>query len=529
MVSRSSQPSVLVVGGGLVGLSAALLLARRGVAVTLVERRPGTSTHPRARGVNVRTMEILRAAGLEQEVRATPSARALAGNGGLQVIESLAGAEISPLRADYMSDSQDDTTAVSPTGWCLCDQDDLEQLLRTAAESAGAQLHFGAELVDLREEDDGVVATTRAAGGDEQIRARYVIAADGARSGLRSRLGVEVTGRGRLSSSISIHAEADLAEVQRGRRFLMAYVANETLRGVLVPVDNGRRWLLHVPYDPDTTDFAAISDPARCIELFRAAAGVPDLDVTIRDVLPWESFAGVADRWRVGQVFLAGDAAHQMPPTGAFGSNTGIQDVHNLCWKLASVLDGTAGEDLLDTYEAERAPVAAATVRQAVLRSADRPGKGGAGPVAGTGEIVPDLVVQLGYRYGEDGGWDAGLVSGPGSRAPHVPISGPDGVTSTLDVLGRDWVLLAGADGHAWCEKAKVTAYRVTGPGQGGDLVDGAGAFPAAYGISPAGAVLVRPDGFVAWRAVDGAEPARSLDEALSAYLGRGDRTPTAV
>jgi putative polyketide hydroxylase len=522
-----SKTPVLVVGGGLVGLTAALLLATQGVETTLLERRPGTSTHPRARGVNVRTMEILRSLGLEGAVRETPSARALTGNGGMCVVESLAGREISPVRTEYMSDSRDDLTALSPTGWCLCDQDDLEPLLREAAEKAGARLLFGTELVDLRQEDDEVVATIRGSDGGENpslIRAQYVVAADGARSGVRRRLGIGTSGRGWLSSSISVHAEADLAAAQRGRRFLMAYVAGSSVRGVLVPVDNARRWILHLPYDPQTGDVEALSDPVLCADRFRAAAGIPDLEVRIRDIVPWESAARVADRWHAGRVFLAGDAAHEMPPSGAFGSNTGIQDVHNLAWKLALVLDGTAEATLLDSYQAERAPVAAATVQQAVLRSADRPGAGKARPVAAEGEIVPDLVVQLGYRYDQPGAFDHEVSSAPGTRAAHVPLAGGG---STLDLFGSRVVLLAGADGGGW-ERAAVTAAGRLNL----DLAvhqPAAEAFPAAYGITAGGAVLVRPDGFVAWRAPEaapGADPAvavltRVLQDLLAGRTAR--------
>jgi hypothetical protein len=269
----------------------------------------------------------------------------------------------------------------------------------------------------------------------------------------------------------------------------------------------------------------------------RAAIGVPEIPVTIEDIATWRAVADSAERYGHGRVFLAGDAAHTMPPNGGFGGNTGVQDAHNLAWKLAFVLRGIAGPDLLDTYDAERRAIGELTVEQAYARYVTR-----VAPYLGTEgmqELVDDMSMEIGYRYNSaavalEPGDTAALhqhpaqsTGRPGSRAPHVPVERTGASVSTLDLFGTAFVLLAGAEGEAWRDAARraadarevpLDAYVVGG----GELRDPGGAFAAAYGISPAGAVLVRPDGFVAWRARDatGASDA-AVGDVLDALLLR--------
>jgi putative polyketide hydroxylase len=272
--------------------------------------------------------------------------------------------------------------------------------------------------------------------------------------------------------------------------------------------------MLHVQYQPGEE---AAFTRERCVELVRAAVGVEDLPVIIRNVLPWESAGRTATRWRVGRAFLVGDAAHVMPPTGAFGSNTGIQDAHNLAWKLALVLRGYATDALLDTYEQERLPVASATVAQAVLRASDRPrlaGRAGAPVPPG---IVHDRTVIFQYRYESsavvhteserpNGPWVEHLDGTPGTRAPVSAFSSPGFVL----VTGR-----TGAD--EWAHAAD-DAHRHTGLRIAVQLED-----TDAYGISPEGAALIRPDGFMAWRTWrQPRDPANALVAVLSRVLYGG-------
>ncbi|OLT27098.1 hypothetical protein BJF79_42870, partial [Actinomadura sp. CNU-125] len=393
MLPETAQ--VLVVGAGPVGLSAAAFLGWHGIETVVVERHEGRATHPRARGLTPRTMELLRGIGLEDRVRGTESARELAGNDGIIVMDTLAGRPLGGLDRSYFQFDAAAYDGLAPTSWCMCHQHELEPILLGRARELGADVRYTTECTDLEPLDDGVAATLRPVGGGaaRTLRARYVVAADGAGSRVRERLGIGMSGPGRLGFFLNIEFRADLAAVLGDRRFIMCYIAGAGVRCALLPVNNADHWMLHVMCDPEET---AEFTPERCAELVRAAAGVPDLEVDVRSALPWESAGRVADRFRAGNVFLAGDSAHVMPPTGAFGSNTGVQDAHNLAWKLAAVLQGRAAAPLLDTYEDERRPVAEATVRQAVLRSKDRPGAGGAAPDP---DLVPDPVVVLGQRY----------------------------------------------------------------------------------------------------------------------------------
>ena len=260
-----------------------------------------------------------------------------------------------------------------------------------------------------------------------------------------------------------------------------------------------------------------------CIRYVREALGDPEIAVEIENVQRWSASAEYAARLREGRIFLAGDSAHVMPPTGGFGGNCGVQDGYDLAWKLAYVLDGRAGDALLATYEEERQPVGAFTTEQAysryVLRLDPALGKENLVPIVGEAEI------ELGYRHrsgavlgaDEDAMWeDPREPSGrPGFRPPHVPI---DGGRSTLDLFGRELVVLTGSDGKAWRAAARAAdtkAHRLD-----------ADAFAAAYGIGPAGAVLVRPDGFVAWRATGAhADAQGELAKALGAALCRQTAT----
>jgi putative polyketide hydroxylase len=290
------------------------------------------------------------------------------------------------------------------------------------------------------------------------------------------------------------------------------YVSNSRLTGffrIEKPFDSGFLAVNSVgpPDQPNTDVWTGLTDE-RCQELMRESLGVDDVPITIENVMRWQATADTAERFRHGRVFLAGDSAHVMPPTGGFGGNTGIQDAQNLAWKLAMVLNGTAGPALLDTYESERRPVGELTVEQAysryVLRWAPYLGKNHIQPVQN------DLDIDLGYRYRsaavisepEDDGRILYPVretkAAPGTRAPHFAPGQNGGPVSTLDWFGRNFVLLVGNDGQAWDALGsaaggalgiQVAVHQVSEPG-----------FAEAHGIESSGAVLVRPDGFVAWR-----------------------------
>ena len=516
---------VLIVGGSLVGLSASLFLGRLGVRHLLVEKHAETSSHPRGRGNNLRTMELYRAAGAEERVRRAASV--LADNHGILQAESLTTPDdhwlfrqIGPAGA---------LRSVSPSGWCLCSQNDLEPVLLECARELGGDVRFATELTGFEQDADEVRATLldRATGERRQVRAEYLLAADGPRSSVRRALGIGQSGRGDLFANVSVTFRAKrLAESVGERRFIACYLTNPEAEGVLLPVDNRERWVFHAPWRPEDGETLEDFTDERCAAHIRAAVGVPDLEVEITGKAPWRAAERVADRYAEGRVLLAGDAVHEMSPTGAFGSNTGIQDAHNLAWKLAAVLDGWAGPGLLASYQDERRPVAVATGERASARSAEHSHPGYAAPPGG-GPQKGVLVVALGYRYprgavlGTDR--DAPVVpedfratGEPGSRAPHLWVAGGDGRRrSTLDLYEGAMVLLAGTGPAAagWQRAARAAADALSVPlesyrvGPDADLVPADGAdWAAVHGVTPDGAVLVRPDGFVAWRSA-GAEP----------------------
>ncbi|MER6539302.1 FAD-dependent monooxygenase [Streptomyces sp900105755] len=540
------QVPVLVVGGSLVGLSMSLFLGRLGVRHMLVERHSGTSIHPRGRGNNVRTMELFRRAGIEPDIKAAASL--LADNHGILQTPTLVGDAGDWLFKEI--DPGGGLARFSPTGWCLCSQNDLEPVLRRAAESLTGELRYFHEMESFEQDPEGVTAYVRDRDSDRMytVRADYLVAADGPRSPVRGRLGIGQTGPGDLFANVSITFRSKLLQHTVGdRRFICCYLTAPEADGALLPVDNKERWVFHAPWHPERGETLDEFTEERLTRHIRRAVGVPDLDVEVTGRASWRAAERVAERYADRRVFLAGDSAHEMSPTGAFGSNTGIQDAHNLAWKLAAVLDGWAGPGLLESYDAERRPVALATSARASARSVEHSHPGFApAPGVGADRRGGILNIVLGYRYPKGAVLGAdpdqplvpngmNLTGQPGSRAPHLWLRREGERVSTLDLYERSMVLLSdagSAGGAAWhaaarriadTERLRLDTYRI---GVTGDLVydteEGDGGWTAAHGTTEDGAVLVRPDGFVAWRS-EGAvpDPEGELREVLARVLRR--------
>ncbi|WP_392667457.1 FAD-dependent oxidoreductase [Streptomyces sp. LN785] len=531
---------VLIVGGSLVGLSASLFLGRLGIEHLLVEKHAATSTHPRGRGNNVRTMEVFRTAGVEQRIR--DAASVLADNHGILQAGSLTGDDQEWLFKEI--DPGGGLARFSPSGWCLCSQNDLEPVLLAQAREQGGDLRFSTELLSFDPNGSGIdaVLKNRETGEHTRVRADYLIAADGPRSPVREQLRIGQSGHGDLFHNVSITFRSrKLADVLGDRRFIVCYLTNPAADGALLPVDNERDWVFHAPWKPEEGETLEDFTDERCADHIRRATGAPDIDVEITGKAPWHAAERVADRYGSGRVFLAGDSAHEMSPTGAFGSNTGIQDAHNLAWKLAAVLRGEAGPGLLDTYEAERLPVARSTSERASARSAEHSHPGYApAPGMGGGKQGGLLPVALGYRYvrGAVVGVDPEqpvvprgmqLTGEPGSRSPHLWVRQAGVRRSTLDLYERSFVLLCDGGDVAWRRAAARVADRLSvrldafGIGSGSDLEPENGAdWAEVHGTTTEGAVLVRPDGFVAWRSAGAvSDPEAVLLEVLSTVLSR--------
>src|SRR4051794_18979060 len=367
---------VLIVGGSLVGLTTAMLLGHHGVPSLSVERHAGTAIHPRAGHFQLRTMEVIRQMGLEERVR-TKSLETYSATGGIIAVESLAGREL----ATYVRELNEGVEGFSPTVRVFINQDALEPILRERALELGATVRNRAEAVAIDQDDDGATVTLRdlESGDERKARARYVVAADGNRSPMRARLGIGMRGHPELSRSITIYFRADCAELLRDRNQGVIYVHNPQLRGFFrLDRTGGTGFLVINTVGDDVTQDSAIDVQSgltqeRALQFLRTAIGT-DMPMEIVDVANWRAEATCAERLHEGRVFLAGDAAHVVPPNGGFGGNMGIQDALNLAWKLAAVINGEAGPGLLDTYETERLPLSELMVRQTHTRYATRVG-----------------------------------------------------------------------------------------------------------------------------------------------------------
>ena len=426
-------------------MSTSLLLASKGVASLTVERHPGTAIHPRAAMFNQRTIEIYRSLGLEDEI-VDASELEFEQDGAIVSVESLAGKELEY----YFRNVNEGYEPLSPSPRLFITQIGLEPILRRHADALGARLEYSTELVSLDQDEDGATALVRnrETGAERTVRARYVVGADGSKSPVRDGLGIGLRGHPSFSKCITIYFRADVKPLLGDRNLSVIYVFGPTLQGFFRFSLAGDAGFLVVN---STTDAEWRPQSRRlgghergAVRRVRArgsgSAGARDRD---RERAAVERMRRLGRAFREGQVFLAGDAAHNMPPTGGFGGNTGVADSHNLAWKLASVLDGSAGPGLLETYDAERRPVAELTVEQAYTRYVVR-----LDPELGTDDIqpfVPDPPIELGHRYhssaviaesDDDGSFheNPGEPSGrPGTRAPHVALDSG----STLDLFGR--------------------------------------------------------------------------------------------
>ena len=536
------QFPVVVVGGSLVGLSTSALLASAGIPHLLVVRHRGTAVHPRAASFHQRTMEIFRSIGLQSAVEAAAE-KEFEQNGAIVSVEHLAAPESESKY--FFRHFNEGVEHLSPTARLFITQIGLEPLLRQAALDRGAQHRYATELVTLEQDDTGVTCTIRPRDGgpEETVRSQFVVAADGAHSRVRELAGIDQAGRGTFAECVTIYFRADMRELIGGRNLSVVYVNHPELLGFFRFSITGDSGFLAVfsTTEPDgsrDTHVAVDLDVSRCEELIRKALGRSDIPVEVDNVQRWSAAAAWASAFQDRRVFLAGDAAHVMPPTGGFGGNTGVADAHNLAWKLAMVVGGTAGPGLLDTYDGERRPVSSMVVEQAYTRYVLR-----VDPSLPRDDMAPpldDASIELGPVYRSAAviasGDDDGAVvvdprdpgGRPGTRAPHLVVESDGAPLSLLDVFGSGFVLLAGPRGQAWCDAAgqvagdldvPVAAHRVA---TDGSLVDRDRAFPAAYGIEDDGAVLVRPDGVLAWRARAAATDARAeLDGVLRPLLFR--------
>jgi len=525
------EAPVLIAGGGMVGLSAATFLAQHGVRSIAIEKLKASSPLPRAAFFHMRTLEMFRSVGIEDRVREA-SAKDFVPEGAIIAMDCVSGRKL----ADIIPNLNEGVEALSPCRRLFLNQPNLEPILRDRAREAGATVVQGAEIAEVRQDGSGVTVRVKDVdtGVARELRGKYLIAADGGHSRVRDALGIGYDGRGAFSNSLTIYFSADLAPWIGNNAWSIIYVNNPAIGGFfrMNRAANAGFLAVNTVGDPKQDPQAASNcatdlSEGRLIELIRAGVGVADLPVRIDGYTRWRATADVAQKFQHGRIFIAGDAAHLMPPNGGFGGNTGIHDAHNLAWKLAAVLKGHGAERLLETYESERKPVAKFTVEQAFTRYVTRTAPW-LQPSQKTDALVHDFNIELGYLYGSPTGTHADpreTYGMPGARAPHVWLTRKGERVSTIDLTGH-YLLLAAREGVAWVDAVNEVARSFKGLALdayciGKDLQDRDGRFEQAFGLSSGGASLIRPDGFVAWRSPGGAaEPARVLREALSRSLG---------
>jgi 2-polyprenyl-6-methoxyphenol hydroxylase-like FAD-dependent oxidoreductase len=535
----TNEAPVLIAGGGMVGLSAAAFLAQHGVRSVVVERLKATSPLPRAAFFHMRTLEMFRSLGVEERVR-RQSEIDFVPEGSIIVMDTISGRKL----ADIIPNLNEGVDAVSPCRRLFITQPSLEPILRDRAREAGAEVIQGAEVVGVEQDGSGVSVRIRDVdgAGERVLRGQYLIAADGAHSTVRDLLGIPYDGRGVFSNSLTIYFTADLSPWIADNAWSVIYVNNPVFGGFFRMDRAARSGFLVIntlndpTLDRETAANAAVDvSEKRLVEFVRIGVGQPDLDVKIDGHARWRATADVARSFQHGRVFVAGDAAHLMPPNGGFGGNTGIHDAHNLAWKLALVLHGQASPHLLETYAAERKPVGKFIVEQAFSRYVARTAPWLQATQV-TDPLAPDFHIELGFLYDAALGVhaDPRTTRGvPGSRAPHLWLARDGKPISTIDLTGH-FLLLAGPDGAPWMAAARAVSdelggLRLDAHCVGKDLDDPPGAFPEAYGIERAGASLVRPDGFVAWRSRTAVEdPTSALRDALRRSLGFGETVDAA-
>jgi putative polyketide hydroxylase len=522
-VTTTLRVPVLIVGAGAGGLATSALLAKHGVRSLLGEKRREVFIYPKARNLSFRSLEILRGLGLSDQVHA--------------VAEHISAMAVKPTLNSAHEELAIDVDAIfsgmdklSPEPAAqYCPQSRLEPMLLDETRRRGGEVRYGTELSSLELDEAGITAVVhdRDSGESEAVRADYLVAADGVHSPTRDSLGITTSGYGALPIYVVfIYFRAPWQKfVTHLRDGDGIQVKNADVDGIFLVVKDDLGMFI-TTYFPGNGETAAQFTPERCREVLTKAFG-ERMDIEIIEVAAWQPYEQVADQFRCGRAFLVGDSAHTMPPFKAGGANTAIQSAHNLAWKLAAVLQGPAGPALLATYHAERHPVGRFAARQSLTGptvallplSDDR-------PQLPADEECSMFALLIGYRYrsaavvtdeapvDSDGVQLVEELRGqPGTRVPHVWVR--DGV-STLDLLDPGFTVLTGDE--RWRGAVTSASAALGIPITMHCLHDDAWA--AATGLAPSGALLVRPDDFVGWRADElPGDPEGDLRQALSAML----------
>jgi 2,4-dichlorophenol 6-monooxygenase len=580
------ETNVLVVGSGPAGSATAALLSSYGVENLIINRYRWLANTPRAHITNQRTMEVLRDLGREVEAEAYLQSTPQHLMGENIFCESVAGEELGRLKSwGNHPLSQAEHLLSSPTFMNDLPQTFMEPLLFKTACSRGSQSRMSTEYLRHEQDADGVTTTCldRLTGKEVIIRSKYLVGADGGNSKVAENLGLPFEGQMGVGGSMNIHFRADLSRYVAHRPSVLYWVMQPGAdvggigMGLVRMVRPWNEWLIVWGYD--IAKPAPVVDTEFATNVARQLIGDPNLEIELIGASTWTVNNMYATQMQSGRIFIMGDAAHRHPPSNGLGSNTSIQDAFNLAWKLAAVIKGQAGTDLLESYSLERAPVARQIVTRAnqsiaefgpifealgmtggddfVKIQASMDARADATPAAERQrEALRKAIalkkyefdahgVEMNQRYKSgaivtDGqpepafGSDAELhyqpTTWPGARLPHAWLYDRQGVKkSTLDVTGKGrFTLLTGISGRSWADAAKAVGHalgvdlvaHVIGPRQ--ELVDHEGAWAQLREVGDAGCVLVRPDHHVAWRSLDlVSNPAGELTRVLSTVFRR--------
>ena len=544
---------ILIVGAGPVGLSLAGDLAWRGRECWLIERGDGGITQPKMDMVGIRTMEFARRWGIADWIRNSPYPRDYPQDN--VYLESLTGFEFGRERVPSKNDEK--IPPQSPEKRERCPQDMFDPILqRFVGQYPQVDLKYRTEIVAFTEKDDCVVATLKDLDSGEtyDVEADYLVGTDGGASFVREKAGIRMAGQPVLTHTVNIiFRTADLQSLHdKGLAYRFIFIGPEGTWLTIVAINGKDRWRMSIVGDAEKREY----DEEEIRKLIVRAVG-RDFDFEIESIMPWVRRELVADRYGTKRVFIAGDAAHLMSPTGGFGMNTGIGDAIDLSWKLDAVVNGWGGPGLLTSYEAERRPVAQHNVAESSgnLKLMLEPRKtpppseifmpGAEHDAARTayGKWYGDMMKREWYTIGIHLGYiyrnspvvvaDDTLVppqetavyhqtSVPGARAPHVWLK--DG-RSTLDLFGKGFVLVRlGADAPSGDSLA--TAAKAAGVPFNVVTLDE----PEAIAAYERKLVLVRPDGHSCWRGDREPEDAVALiDTVRGAVAATADQSAVAA
>ncbi|HVM98427.1 MAG TPA: FAD-dependent monooxygenase [Candidatus Acidoferrales bacterium] len=554
------ETTVLIVGAGPTGLTAGILLSRLGIDHRIVERRSGPQRAPAAHAVNARTFEIWRQAGVDMDA-IFAAAKHPRDAGSVYWVTRLGGEILGRLPYERQGD---EVLEVTPTPLRNLSQHRLEPILLDSLTRAEKPPHYLQQWESSEQSDARVVSQVREieTGKVLEIHSRYLIAADGAGSPVRKSVGIQPIGPDRIQGFMMIHFEANLRSIVADCPGVLYWVSDPSCSGTFVAHDIDREWVFMHAWDPDNESVENY-DFQRCERIVRRAIATDDVKLTIRTVGPWMMTSQVAERYRAGRIFLAGDSAHRFPPTGGLGLNTGVQDAHNLVWKIAAVEEGWAGPELFDTYEQERQPTARYNAEQSfqnavrllevpqAMGTNDTPERARenfaamladparrsevSAAINNQAEHFDMLGLQLGYSY------EAGAVASdgteekrpanpvrelipsgrPGSRLPHAWVGVDQCRISTLDLVESDGLtLIIGRNGSTWMSAAQRLRLPIRTLQIGKEIDDPTDWWTQVVEMKSDGALLVRPDQHIAYRSKSAAaKPSAALREVCSAIL----------